>query len=88
MQGAKRRLQNFPGISWVAVIDDDEIADPEWLERMCAASERFGADIVGGPQMPVFPDNSDKRFTEPSGVRCRTTATTGRSPRSIRPATC
>ena len=61
--GFETALANFPRSSWVAVIDDDEVADPEWLQRMCATSERFAAGIVGGPQLPVFPHNSDKRFT-------------------------
>ena len=56
-------MQISRGSHWVAIIDDDEIADPQWLERMCAAGESFAADIVGGPQIPVFPNNSDKRFT-------------------------
>ena len=53
-------LRNFPNLQHLLVIDDDEIADPHWLERMCRASEALGADIVGGPQVPVFasPDHA------------------------------
>ena len=40
------------------MIDDDEIASPDWLERMLRAAEASGADIVGGP---VFPDFDDER---------------------------
>ena len=29
---------------------------------MRGSRDAFGADIVGGPQMPVFPDNSDQRL--------------------------
>ncbi|MGL4489046.1 MAG: glycosyltransferase family 2 protein, partial [Rhizobiaceae bacterium] len=47
-------LQLFPNFKNLIVIDDDEIADPLWLERMCAARQTFGVDIVGGPQLPVF----------------------------------
>jgi len=47
-------LSEFPNLRWIQVIDDDEIADPDWLERMCATGERLGADIVGGPQVPMF----------------------------------
>src|SRR6185295_17686641 len=32
------------------------IADPCWLERMSAAAAKYQADIVGGPQVPVFPE--------------------------------
>jgi glycosyltransferase involved in cell wall biosynthesis len=47
-------LQLYPNFKNVIVIDDDEIADLHWLERMCAASETFGVDIVGAPQLPIF----------------------------------
>lgn len=47
-------LLEFPNFSKLLVIDDDEIADPLWLETMCQAAESLGVDIVGGPQVPVF----------------------------------
>lgn len=49
-------LLHFPKFNRLLVIDDDEIADPLWLETMCRTAERLGADIVGGPQLPVFAD--------------------------------
>ena len=54
--GWETALAVFPSFTHIAVIDDDEIADPCWLERMCRAAARFEADIVGGPQVPVFPE--------------------------------
>ena len=39
------------------MIDDDEIASPEWLERMVDAAEATGADLVGGPVLPDFDDD-------------------------------
>jgi glycosyltransferase involved in cell wall biosynthesis len=47
-------LRAFPGFSSLLVIDDDEIADPHWLENMCTTRETYGVDFVGGPQLPVF----------------------------------
>ncbi|WP_421854000.1 glycosyltransferase family 2 protein [Oricola sp.] len=47
-------LDRFGGLAHIAVIDDDEIADPDWLENLCRTSERFGSALVGGPQLPVF----------------------------------
>ena len=38
------------------MIDDDEVASPDWLERMLHAAETSGADIVGGPVWPNFDD--------------------------------
>ena len=52
--GWQTALTQFPNFSHIAVLDDDELADPDWLETLCAAAKRFGADIVGGPQAPVF----------------------------------
>lgn len=47
-------LHHFPNMQQLLVIDDDEIADPNWLETMCQAKQHYQADLVGGPQVPVF----------------------------------
>jgi glycosyltransferase involved in cell wall biosynthesis len=47
-------LTAFPNFTSLLVIDDDEIADPNWLENMCRTREIYGVDFVGGPQLPVF----------------------------------
>jgi succinoglycan biosynthesis protein ExoM len=39
----------------LAFIDDDEWADPEWLQRLLAAMDEFSADCVFGPVHPVYP---------------------------------
>jgi len=53
-------IRHFPAFRHLLVIDDDEIADTHWLERMCRAAETLEADIVGGPQVPMFarPDHA------------------------------
>jgi len=60
--GWETALGTFPNFRHLLVIDDDEIADPHWLERMCDAAERLGADIVGGPQVPMFDQAKDAHF--------------------------
>lgn len=50
-------LSRFPDASSLLMIDDDEIASVDWLERMVRAAETTGADLVGGP---VFPDIDDE----------------------------
>lgn len=62
--GWETALATFPSFSHIAVIDDDELADPDWLERMRAAADTYSADIVGGPQVPVFPESGDRGRTE------------------------
>ena len=41
---AKRR-----GVDFIAMIDDDETASPEWLVNLLAMQRETSADIVGGP---------------------------------------
>ena len=47
----------FPAATRFLMIDDDEIASPDWLELMVRTAEATGADIVGGPVLPVFDDD-------------------------------
>jgi GT2 family glycosyltransferase len=56
-------LETFPNLTRIAVIDDDEVAEPQWLDTLCATAESLGVDIVGGPQVPVFADGSQDRYT-------------------------
>ncbi len=50
-------LSTFPAATSFLMIDDDEIASPDWLERMLRAAETTGADVVGGPVLPNFDDD-------------------------------
>lgn len=40
---------------WLALVDDDERAPPNWLERLCAAADRYRCDGVLGPVVPLLP---------------------------------
>jgi glycosyltransferase involved in cell wall biosynthesis len=51
-------LTMFPGATNFLMIDDDEIAAPDWLELMVRAAESSGADLVGGPVFPKFNDDT------------------------------
>ena len=48
----------FPGATRFLMIDDDEIASPDWLELMVRTAEATGADVVGGPVLPIFDDGT------------------------------
>ncbi len=43
------------GADWVAFIDDDETAPPDWLKRMIDSALRHDADVVQGPVDAAFP---------------------------------
>ena len=51
-------LAMFPAAGSLLMIDDDEIASPDWLELMLRAAEATGADLVGGPVLPNFDDDN------------------------------
>lgn len=42
------------GADWIALIDDDESADPDWLVKLDGAATRFGADVANGPVRRVY----------------------------------
>lgn len=46
------------GGAWLAFIDDDERARPEWLERLVAAAREFGADCILAPVEPQVPEHA------------------------------
>jgi len=51
-----RACRATPAVDYVAVLDDDEYPAAGWLTEMLAVASKFGADIVGGPVLPVFDD--------------------------------
>lgn len=56
--GWETALAEFPRLTHIAVIDDDEIAGPDWLSGLMKTAQKTGADLVGGPQIPVFADKT------------------------------
>lgn len=53
----------FASASYILMIDDDEVADAEWLARMIAAARANRVDIVGGPVVPHFQDGASPAFS-------------------------
>ena len=45
-----------PAPDYIAVLDDDEYPEPNWLSEMIAVASDYDVDIVGGPVFPVFDD--------------------------------
>jgi succinoglycan biosynthesis protein ExoM len=51
-----RALLESAGMDYIAFIDDDEAATPEWLQALYQTMQRFRSDIVTGPVTPKFLD--------------------------------
>ena len=57
--GFRHALAAYPTLEACLAIDDDELAGEGWIGMLHAAAERFDADIVGGPQVPVVEPGGD-----------------------------
>lgn len=55
-------LAEFRNFKWLAVIDDDEIADKNWLSNHIQTAVDTQAHFVGGPQIQQFPDNTPSHW--------------------------
>jgi succinoglycan biosynthesis protein ExoM len=44
------------GVRFMAMLDDDEWPDPQWIVALLKAQSQSGASVVGGPVRPVFPE--------------------------------
>jgi succinoglycan biosynthesis protein ExoM len=54
----RNRTAHLAHGEWIAFIDDDERAPPQWLRLLGKAAEDFGADGVLGPVEPQVPENA------------------------------
>jgi GT2 family glycosyltransferase len=43
---------------FIAMVDDDEIPEPDWIEQLLQAQQDSGADVVEGRVVPVFPEGA------------------------------
>lgn len=49
---------------WICFIDDDEIADSNYLENLLGAANEHGADVVNGRVVPKFSSDAPKWIVE------------------------
>lgn len=52
---------------WVAFIDDDEVADPDWLAQLLATAQTYQADAVFGRVKSTYPSDTPQWIIK-SGV--------------------
>lgn len=57
-------LEHFPNTKWIQIIDDDEIAHSDWLEKMATIAEQTDADCTGAPQHPIFPEGVTRKWID------------------------
>jgi GT2 family glycosyltransferase len=60
-------IRNADGAQALALIDDDEVPEPGWLDNLLEAQRRTGADVVAGPVISVYPPQIPEWY-EASGV--------------------
>jgi succinoglycan biosynthesis protein ExoM len=46
------------GAEWIAFVDDDELAEPDWLLRLCERSNQAGVDVIQGAARYEYPSKS------------------------------
>lgn len=61
------------GDEFIAMIDDDETAAPEWLGELLNAQRKIGVGVVGGPVTQLFPDSVPDWFRAAFRKRARAT---------------
>jgi glycosyltransferase involved in cell wall biosynthesis len=54
--------ERYPSADYFLMIDDDETAEPAWLDEMVRAVKESRADIVGGPVLPEFPADAPAAY--------------------------
>jgi succinoglycan biosynthesis protein ExoM len=65
---------------WIAFIDDDEIAAPDWLAKLAAATSMLDADVLQGPVVAKYPPKASpfvqkEAKRRPTGTRLDTAYT-------------
>ena len=67
---------------WIGFMDDDDLAQEDWLVEMYSASHKYGADMMRGDVLPLAQSQTDTdtglqsgKATIPTGTRMETAGT-------------
>ncbi len=83
-RNAALRFAKEAKIAWIAFIDDDAVADRDWLIHLTRPLLTGALEAVSGPQVPLFPDETPARLRHSkvyqerrlkSGTACKWAAT-------------
>jgi GT2 family glycosyltransferase len=56
--------ERYPTARYFLMIDDDERAEPAWIDEMIKTAKEQRVDIVGGPVFPLFPPEASAAFRD------------------------
>lgn len=73
-----KALSLAPACDFIAFIDDDEVAEPNWLDQLLLTQKAYQADIVTGPVLPDY-EEAPPRWIIRGGFFNRRRLTTGTS---------
>lgn len=59
------------GADWILFIDDDEIAEPDWLVAYYKATHQYNSNVYSGPVRYLFPENYAEWLGNPSGLNTK-----------------
>jgi glycosyltransferase involved in cell wall biosynthesis len=80
-QARNAALRNSRDADWVAFVDDDEVVEPNWLDRLWHTQRKFQADIVTGPVVPQYQTGVPEWIIQ-SGILVRHRYRTGSRPKT------
>jgi succinoglycan biosynthesis protein ExoM len=54
----RNKALDYATADYLAFIDDDEWASPDWLIHLLQTCQRYNADVIFGPVIPQFPEDT------------------------------
>ena len=76
ISAARNRLIAEAQSAFVAFIDDDEVADRNWIQELLSVQRKYQADVVAGPVLSIF-ESDPPTWVKPLGAFMRPRRQTG-----------